>query len=174
MTLEIPSLLISCAFLFVTVIYYTKGENFVQRIADALRIARDNLSENIGYGIAGFALVLLLLSAVVFLAGIFGIDDYTKTRFPYNSSSLLVLGGTIAIAPIAEELFFRGMLLEKFGFLISSAGFAFVHFGYGSWVQIIAAFVIGLVFCWLAISRKSLIPSITAHFAYNLIFVAGA
>lgn len=174
MPIEIPtSFLISVAFLFIAVLYYSRKKKPARQIIRELGFTKRELGENIAYGVAGFVAVFMLFNAILLIAESLGISDYAKNPLPFDTSSTFFIIVAVTMAPMAEELFFRGMLLEKFGFLFSSVAFAVAHFRYGSWVQIAITFTIGLVFCALARGRKSLVPSITAHFMYNLFFVLG-
>ena len=95
----------------------------------------------IGHGIsrgliwsAGFALVVALASAVFYVAGI-NLLMLLKVRLPEKLSQILVfllVGGIFG--PIAEELFFRGMLygfLRRWGVLVaivvSTGAFVVAH-----------------------------------------------
>jgi hypothetical protein len=83
---------------------------------------------------------------------------------------LLVVG---VIAPIAEELFFRGLLfraLEKrwdrwWALGLSSAFFAATHFQPLQFLPLAAA---GAVFGYLVIRTDRLGPAIVAHMAFNI------
>jgi len=81
----------------------------------------------------------------------------------------------VVVAPICEELVFRGFL---FGFLrsrcgaplaalASSALFAVLH-GY-SGTGLALVFVFGLVFAWIYQRSGSLLPGIVAHAAFNFV-----
>ena len=82
---------------------------------------------------------------------------------------LVVIG-----APLAEEVFYRGLLLRSLrkrglgtvaAVLISSAVFALSHF---QAIQLPALFVFGLVAAMLAVKTGRLGPSIWAHVGFNL------
>ena len=79
--------------------------------------------------------------------------------------------GTILISPIAEELIFRGIILNRLklvistpiAILISSLCFGILH-SYGS---IISAFVFGLCMCILYIKTNNILIPILAHIMNN-------
>jgi membrane protease YdiL (CAAX protease family) len=87
----------------------------------------------------------------------------------------LIAGFTLL--PLGEELFFRGLLFQKFkkkygwlaGALFSSTVFALGHNGYFSYTVMLNAFLIGMVLCYATHRTKSLIPAILAHASINLI-----
>lgn len=78
----------------------------------------------------------------------------------------------IVLAPFAEEVVFRGVLLSALsnrfgrvaGVLVSSVVFAAIH------VQpavVVVVFFAGLAFAWLAVHYKSLWPPVLAHGVFN-------
>lgn len=78
---------------------------------------------------------------------------------------------SIIIAPIAEELFFRGVVLKqtarvsaRFGIFFSGVMFGLMH---GNPYQFVMATVIGVYFGYITIKTDSLIPAIICHAAVN-------
>jgi membrane protease YdiL (CAAX protease family) len=99
--------------------------------------------------------------------------------FNNGASPWLIFLTGIVIAPLVEEIFFRGFLYtglrEKVGWisaaLISSALFAVVHFQPISMPPI---FLLGLVFAYLYERTKSIWPAVIMHFATNTLSLAAA
>ncbi|MFN7131093.1 MAG: lysostaphin resistance A-like protein [Myxococcales bacterium] len=89
------------------------------------------------------------------------------------AASLLVLA---VIGGFAEELFFRGFLQPRLvaalgsarGIVSTSAAFGLVHF---DWVQSPAAFVMGLLFGWLAERTGSIRFGVGIHVVNNAVAV---
>ena len=92
--------------------------------------------------------------------------------------------GICLVAPVMEELFFRGLVFKSFlerysvrkAVVASSLLFALFHLN--PW-QAIVAFPIGVLNAWLVLRTGSLVPGMLAHFATNttstfLIFPLGA
>jgi membrane protease YdiL (CAAX protease family)/NAD-dependent dihydropyrimidine dehydrogenase PreA subunit len=83
------------------------------------------------------------------------------------------------VAPIVEELAFRGILLRAVGgrwgawpaILISAALFAAYHVNLWLFVPM---FALGAALGWLAVARRSLWPAIALHIMYNSLAVAAA
>jgi membrane protease YdiL (CAAX protease family) len=85
------------------------------------------------------------------------------------------------IAPIGEELFFRGILFrtlrDRHGFLVGALGSAFafglIHFIPGNAADaallMIAMFFTGLGLCYIYERRGTLVASIAAHITFNVI-----
>ena len=150
-------------------------------LADELGWSRRFLWPNIGYGIAGYALAtpLFLLAALLaprlfrhapappnpVIPQIIGTSDFW--------AAALLIGLTSFAAPLVEELLFRGVLYQAIklrvgvwpAIILSSLTFGFIHpVGIA---EMLALAVLGGVFAWMAETRKSLVPSITAHFLNN-------
>ena len=101
-------------------------------------------------------------------------DSFYTTVTPNNFGIALFAITAAVAAPLAEETFFRGFLLQglgkrlKFGWaaIISAAIFAIGHFSPSGLVPI---FILGLMLAWLFNKTKSIWPCIIVHFAYNSI-----
>jgi membrane protease YdiL (CAAX protease family) len=96
-----------------------------------------------------------------------------------DAGDLILLLFLIAgLAPIAEELFFRGMLYPLlrqrwgpgWGIVLNAAIFALIHF---IPVLLPGLFVIGLVLSWVRERSDSVIPGILLHAAQNGLVVVG-
>lgn len=77
---------------------------------------------------------------------------------------------------IAEELFFRGLLLTSvkssnkiWGVISVSLCFALYH---GNATQIVFQFIYGVILCLLTLSAKSIMPAIITHFLNNFLVLA--
>ena len=97
-------------------------------------------------------------------------SDFVGTWYNWAMLGLFA----IVVAPVAEELFFRGFMLpgiskrlgKGWGIVISAFIFSLVHLKPGALVPI---FLLGLLLAWLYIKSKSIWPCIFAHFTYNSI-----
>lgn len=84
---------------------------------------------------------------------------------------------TAIIAPVAEELVFRGFLfkqLRKYNTIVA-VFFTSLSFGlfHGTYTQWLPAAIIGLVFAVIDLRYDSIIPSVILHIASNTYSVAG-
>lgn len=89
---------------------------------------------------------------------------------PYFISTIIM---TVIIAPIAEELLFRGVILGglsrisgRFAIFMSAAMFGLMH---GNLPQAFCAFVMGVLFGYAAVKTDSLVLPIAGHIMANLI-----
>lgn len=79
---------------------------------------------------------------------------------------------SVLLAPLFEELFFRGLMLSTLqrlvsdwlAIVISALLFAMVHW---SWPEFISLFSVGVIYGWLTIKSNSLIPALLAHVIHN-------
>lgn len=85
-----------------------------------------------------------------------------------GDSTIVVLG---LASGIAEELFFRGLLAPALGLALSSLAFGALHQlrGRAGWSWAIWAFVMGLLFGAIFLATGSLLGSIIAHVAINIV-----
>ncbi len=133
--------------------------------------ARDGL-----LGLAGGGAILLAGGGYGLLletAGVEVPDLATDLRSLVPSLALLVLWGAVVV-PVAEEIFFRGRLLDAIdlrvgtgaGLVLSSVAFTVVH---GIPVLFPAYFLFGVVFVLLRRRTGRLLAPVVAHAANNLI-----
>lgn len=135
----------------------------------------------VGLG-CGLMLVSLLFNLVyaAFL-GIFGLEIqpdieqmFDNTDFPF----ILLLGGAI-VAPIVEEIFFRGFIFAglrnrwnwKVAALISAGLFALAHILPTSLIPIL---ILGLIFSFLYQVSGSIWPAILMHMLTNTVALSAA
>ena len=105
---------------------------------------------------------------------------------PYSLGQLAISGLTgVVLAPLTEEIYFRGLLLEWFqqrlalfpSALITAAIFALYHFyflqypGIAGWIATAAVAAMGLLCALWAQRTRSLRAPVAAHAAYNAMFV---
>lgn len=71
---------------------------------------------------------------------------------------------------IGEEVLFRGAIQPRFGMVLTSLLFTFLHAQYGfTWV-LFGLFLIGMTFGWLA-KKYGTMAAVVAHVVYNLLVV---
>ena len=96
--------------------------------------------------------------------------------FSYKSSLGMPLAVTVVIAPIYEELIFRGWILPKWGIAISSVLFGLWHLKnlfYFEFSDVVyqmayAGLVLGPVLGWAAMKTKSILPGVVLHYLNNI------
>lgn len=94
-----------------------------------------------------------------------------------TSAYIMAIFG-VTLAPLMEEVFFRGLLypiLDKYfgiaaGVLLTAAAFAGIHgaqLGF-AWAPVLSIFVVGVVFTVVRVRRDSVASSFLMHCGYNL------
>jgi hypothetical protein len=75
------------------------------------------------------------------------------------------------VAPVTEELLFRGFVLKNLSRVSQRFGIVMSAFLFGIWheniSQFVLAFLVGIFFGYLTVKHNSLIPSMLAHAAVN-------
>ena len=138
---------------------------------------------SLGYGIVlgciliGFGLLYDVALRVAFGPDISSTSIWEAARLASPAAQVgIMLCGSL-IAPICEELFFRGVLFGSFsaagqgrvGAIVSAVAFAVAHL---DMVNFLALAVIGLALAWLYQKTGSILSVITAHAVNNAIAFA--
>lgn len=121
---------------------------------------------------------IYIIGTVIYDYANFVINIPTNFNYIKHNSNVIVAINTFALMPaICEELFFRGFLISfinnlKFSvftkIILISISFAFSHIFYE---QIIFTFVLSIIFTYITIITKSVIPAIILHFCFNILSI---
>ena len=135
----------------------------------------------LGWGVLGLVLAYAALGVYLGIVSALNIDALEPVStidddVIYQNVELVILTGVLAVgmAPVAEEIFYRGFLIGGiarrwslgWGMAGSALLFAAVHLDLGS---LIPFALIGFVFAWVALRSRSLYAAILAHVLFNLI-----
>ena len=133
--------------------------------------------------VLGIACLLALIGAFEAMEVLIGIDGGTKSvSATYQAAKLagalpVLWLSVVIVAPVAEELLFRGFLhcgwsTSRLGasgtIMLTSVMWAALHQQY-SWVGIVYIFIIGLIFGWMRQRSGSTTLTIGLHALNNLI-----
>ncbi|PIU81970.1 hypothetical protein COS70_02315 [Candidatus Micrarchaeota archaeon CG06_land_8_20_14_3_00_50_6] len=118
-------------------------------------------------GVLAISYVLLIL-----LLNQFGLNDLANITAVLGRIPLYLILVPALTTAFAEEIFFRGFLLRRFGILASSVLFMFSHVAYGSLTELAVAFLAGLIFCAYVKRTRDLTAPIIVHFAVNAASIA--
>jgi len=123
--------------------------------------------------------VSLMIAALIIFGGVkvpgYQIPEPTLPLFGETSFAMMIAAIVIVgIAPMLEELFFRGFILQGlvnkigpyFGALLTALLFAVVHLQFSSFIPI---FILSLVLSVLFIRSKSIWPCIIFHIINNAV-----
>ena len=131
------------------------------------------------WGVITAIVALVVIVAIGALLVFLDFDLTDASNIPelelyFSLPSMLFL---IAFQPIAEEVFFRGFLLEKIDIIIwektaiitTSILFGIAHLSVGNIYPAFTTGVIGLLLAFIVIKTKNLYSAITAHIIFNLV-----
>lgn len=133
--------------------------------------------------VIGFYFLYIGITLIISLISIYNnvkipgyqIQESVLPLFGTDILGLVIAGGAIILlAPLIEEILFRGFLLRTlvnkigvmWGSIVSALIFAILHV---PWQSIIPIFILGLILNSLVIRSKSLIPAIGFHVLNNAI-----
>ena len=129
-----------------------------------------------GYLMGGVVLAIVIESLARYLPipKSLPMDAYFKDPI----SAYLMAAFGVTLAPLLEEVFFRGLLYPLFGrafgvvtaVVLTAAAFAFIHgaqLGY-AWAPVLSIFVVGVVFTVVRVRTSSVAASFLMHCGYNL------
>ncbi|AVP96399.1 hypothetical protein C7S18_03965 [Ahniella affigens] len=128
--------------------------------------------------LAGFVLMLVLAKFMV--TALPDWARFAQARFAWSDAPagqmLLLIGMTILITPVAEELFFRGFLLQWMGSrhrLWAAIGISSLMFGASHIIpsQVIVATFLAMGMSLLFLASRSILPSLIWHIVNNAIGV---
>lgn len=118
-------------------------------------------------------ITLLDNSLITFLERVFPLSRWEEEAFAHMvAGSVGAVVATCILAPVLEEMLFRGVLLRSFlqqhqrwhAISVSALFFGFAHLNI---YQFVLAFWLGLFLGWLYERSRSLIPCIALHGALN-------
>jgi membrane protease YdiL (CAAX protease family) len=150
------------------------------QIISYLGLSRDKLTLKVVFIGIGLFISVVILGLVIGLVSI-----ATNVSLPTNVQTVLAgtplyfLIFTFLIAPINEEIFFRGFLLSKIGkylgiaagIILSALIFAALHVSYLSISEFAAALFFGLIAGYVFVKTKSLYASIVGHMLVNFVTI---
>ncbi|MCK9292853.1 MAG: CPBP family intramembrane glutamic endopeptidase [archaeon] len=114
-----------------------------------------------------FFLIFIISISLSTIFTFVGLDDLHLVSSTILSIPLLYIFYLFVIRVFLEEWFFRGFLVNRIGVYLSSLLFAIGHISYGSIVEVIGAFILGVVLGKYYLKTKNLWVNYLAHFLYN-------
>lgn len=168
------SIAMSLFFPFVVFSYLLAKGQRLKDIVKGLGLSKDRISvRNILIGILLFAMVLLTGFLITAFSIVTGIPLPTNVSNVLGGMPLYFFVFTFLIAPIDEEVLFRGFLVPRVGVIASALLFAAPHLlTYASVSEFVVAFAFGLLAGYFFKRHKSLYSTVLAHMLVNLLSVA--
>ena len=125
--------------------------------------------------VTAIAVTPLLYAVVSFVLGLLPeawLESYAEASASLNQTGLLITIATVVVAPIVEEVTFRGLIQTRLNrifpgwlaVLLSSLLFGICH-AHPVWIAY--AFVLGVIFGFMDLRARSIWPSLAAHVIFN-------
>ena len=143
------------------------------------RDAAGALRAGLGWGVVAWVGSTIVLAAVVWILEQLGQppEPEVAERAIAMLDPILVVVAIVILAPIAEEVFFRGVVFNAFlreggrrwAFIGSAALFSLIHL---SLVSLVPIFLLGLALAWVYDRTGNLLAPIAMHATVNGISVA--
>lgn len=144
-----------------------------------MRLTYENVDKVFLWGIFTAVLVFVIFFVINLLIIVFlgvkseDLSNIQDLEALFSPVSLFLL---VAIQPVAEEIFFRGFLLEKIeglagkniAVISTSVFFGFAHATYGKLYPILLPIVMGIVLGYVVLKTRNLLTAIIAHICFNV------
>ncbi len=171
--------LVLILFVIVPFVWYKMVNKFsLSQMIDAIRLKKERIDMAFLYGVLTAAVMLGIIIGIGIILTFLGFDlenagNIQDIEQLFSIPAMLIL---ISIQPVAEELFYRGFLLEKLE-KISSAPiaigvtavlFGLAHLTTGNLYPALLTGIAGAVLAVLVIKTKNLTAAIIAHVLFNV------
>jgi uncharacterized protein len=154
-------------FLWVAIMYY--GDSW-RAIQHRLLLRTDSPGKDIaiGLGVGFLGLGITIVVTLIFEAlGWMTENPVVEQMGPQLTWALVFF--IPVMAAVSEEVFFRGFLQPRIGMVGANVLFGFVHISYQTPLQVIVPMMLGFLFSWTMLRRRSLLPAIVGHFIFNFV-----
>lgn len=165
---------ISFSFSATAIIYLAYIEKSRKSIASRLGLGHRSLSlRNILLGVFVFLIILLVEVTTGIISSITNVAINTNVELLFAGAPLWFYVFATLIAPINEEILFRGLMVPRVGIFLSAILFAVPHVTYDSsfFIEVIAALIFGVLAGYVYKKTGSLYASIVAHILVNALTV---
>ncbi|MEM3215833.1 MAG: type II CAAX endopeptidase family protein [Candidatus Micrarchaeaceae archaeon] len=127
----------------------------------------------LGIGVVLFLAIFALEAVVTSIEAVTHVTISTNVSNVFSGAPLWFFVFAAVIAPINEEIMFRGLFVPRLGIVASAVLFAIPHYVYGSTygIEVIAAFVFALLAGYIYKKTGSLYASTLAHMLVNIFAV---
>ena len=168
----IPEDFILDIFLFFIPFYFLFLFNRVNSFSKAFVLqgfTKKSFKYIIKYTLVIFILLFILSYTLSFFSVLFGVSDLQLVGQEILKYSPIAIIYLFIVRVFLEEWFFRGFLTPRLGIVFSSLLFALAHIAYGSVIQLIGAFVLGVFLARSYQKTGNILPNVLAHSLYNFV-----
>ena len=168
-------LILSQIIAFIVFGIWYKQQNRGRRIKHLTQVVHVKTVGSIVFLGIGLQLFTNFFMQVIYMLAPNALEEYTALveTVGIGQANVVSLLATVIMAPIVEEIMFRGVTMQLAGKagagfflanLIQAVAFGIYHF---NWIQGIYTTLLGLVLGYVAYRYDSIYPSILLHLAYN-------
>ncbi|MBQ8825538.1 MAG: CPBP family intramembrane metalloprotease [Oscillospiraceae bacterium] len=163
----------AAASIIVFLVYSLASKTKISSLFDKREVSRGFLLKTVGVCLFAHLAGGLLQLLVMYILTSLGYDtpDLDFVLADDAPTNFMNVFTSVLLAPAAEELLFRGVLLketarvsQRFGIVLSAVIFGLMH---GNPYQFVLGTLIGLVLGYVTVKSGSLIPAIIGHAAVN-------
>lgn len=184
------TILMTLALLIITTLAWVKLRGTSLGVSDALRrlvgvkeVTGRDLLRGIGYGVGAFAVVQIGLGgAITWVVDLMGrelppVQEEVQRAVQGSGSGPLLIAFAVAVlAPVGEELLFRGVLYQALAkhvtglsaLSVSAFAFAVTHL---EPLVMVLTFPLGMALAWMLRRYGTLVVPVVAHAVFNIIGV---
>ncbi|MGN0665651.1 MAG: lysostaphin resistance A-like protein [Huintestinicola sp.] len=172
--ISMPSVLM-CTGIFL----FEKGirKNRIKEFFPSEKVTFGYLMGTVGVGLLAYAVYYIGAVGLTVLLEQCGIqavsDQYSCELEPTMAALVTDTILSVICAPVAEELFFRGVVLRRlsdvsrrFGIFMSAIIFGLIH---GNIIQAMLGFIVGIILAYTVVETGSLAVSILLHMVINML-----
>lgn len=157
---------IGAPLLWVSIMYYGGAEALRERLF--LTSAAPGKDVLIGIGVGLLGLLVSVAAVMLFEAMGLRTDNPVVEGLGGQLTWSLVIFIPFAAAT-SEELFFRAYLQPRMGMVPANLFFGVVHLSYQTPLQVLVPMMLGFLFSWTLLRRRSILPAVVGHFVFNLV-----
>ncbi|OYT29546.1 hypothetical protein B6U98_02125, partial [Thermoplasmatales archaeon ex4572_165] len=174
--------IVMVVFLFVLVpfLWYRLVNKYsLKEIFRSIQLKKEQLDMSFLWGVITAIIALGFVLIIGVILSVSGVADENASNIKdlellFSLPTILIL---ITFQPIAEEIFFRGFLLDKLqkplgknpAIIVTSLLFGVAHISMGNVIPAIIISVVALVLGYMVVKTKSLMTGIIAHVIFNII-----
>ena len=143
------------------------------RALEALGLRTQGAGRAMAIGAAAAFAVLVLIGIFSYAVSGLNVTVPENERALEIARSVTVLGalGLALGSSVSEEIFFRGFLQARVGYVGQAVLFALAHLSYLNVLEIVVVFVLALVFGAIYRATGNLWAPIAGHFTFNLLML---
>lgn len=173
------SIIIIIIFIIAPLIWYLLVNQYsIKQMFNALNLRKERIDEAFLWGIITAIVMFIMVIAIGYLltaTEVLSAEDASNVKDLAGNLSIFSMVFIIIFQSVAEEVFFRGFLLEKIdsfagkniAIIITALLFGLAHLSYGKLYPAIMPMFMGIFLGYVVLKTKNLYAAIIAHMLFN-------